>query len=256
MRPAALDVGSSPVPLVVTATRPTAAPAAAYPVNNVGVVAADPAHRTGPPPLTFGNRMKASFAQFLSIRHGGSGFVFGYGIGATGQNDKGSDGQSQRPQAARLRDVNPIPADRPFHSLSNPDIDYTILRPARGRHRHIAIRMPATPAHPAWPPSTRRRRRRPGRAKPVALPGFSHQRDRDARSGEPPRTSSRGKSAPDAPGHPPAALFQPPERDVRPLPRQRYSNAGEHRRSVPEQPGARDRDRPPRPSVPPSPSCG
>ena len=26
--------------------------------------------------------------------------------------------------------VSPIPADRPFHSLSYPDIDYTIMRPA------------------------------------------------------------------------------------------------------------------------------
>ena len=30
--------------------------------------------------------MKASFAQFLSLRHGGSGYVFGYGSGAVGQN--------------------------------------------------------------------------------------------------------------------------------------------------------------------------
>ncbi len=26
--------------------------------------------------------------------------------------------------------ISPIPADRPFHSLSYPDIDYTIMRPA------------------------------------------------------------------------------------------------------------------------------
>ena len=33
-----------------------------------------------------GNRMKAAFAQFLSLRHGGSGYVFGYGSGLPGQN--------------------------------------------------------------------------------------------------------------------------------------------------------------------------
>ena len=49
-------------------------------MNNVGVVAYDRLTNT------IDHRMKASFAQFLSLRHGGSGFVFGYGSGATGQN--------------------------------------------------------------------------------------------------------------------------------------------------------------------------
>ena len=40
---------------------------------------------------------------------------------------RGCDRQSQRPGRCRN---NPIPADRPFHSLSYPDIDYTIMRPA------------------------------------------------------------------------------------------------------------------------------
>src|SRR5208337_2432284 len=78
--PTTLPVGSSPIPQVVTATLASGAPAYTYPMNNVGVLATD--RLTG----LLSNRMKASFAQFLSLRHGGSGFVFGYGSGATGQN--------------------------------------------------------------------------------------------------------------------------------------------------------------------------
>ena len=88
--------------------------------SNVGVLAYDRLTNT------FGIRMKASFAQFLSLRHGGSGFVFGYGSGATGQNTAVLTGNPNAPAAPH----NPIPADRPFHSLSYPDINYTIMRPA------------------------------------------------------------------------------------------------------------------------------
>jgi large repetitive protein len=68
----------------------------------------------------WGNNMKAAFSDFLKLRHGGSGFLFAYGRGTTGQ-----DGQ---------RDVNgnytPVAAERPFRSLSYPDINYTVMRPA------------------------------------------------------------------------------------------------------------------------------
>ena len=46
------------------------------------------------------NGMKAAFAQFLNLRHGGTGMLF-----------------STLPE-------------RPFHSLSYPDINYTVMRPA------------------------------------------------------------------------------------------------------------------------------
>lgn len=55
--------------------------------------------------------MKACFADFLSLRHGGTGYLFAFGNGDTGS-------------------VAPVAAERPFHSLSYPDIDYTVLRPA------------------------------------------------------------------------------------------------------------------------------
>jgi hypothetical protein len=68
----------------------------------------------------WGNLLKASFTDFLKLRHGGSGFIFGFGRGATGQNGRDNNGNLTQP----------IAAERPFHSLSYPDIDYTVLRPA------------------------------------------------------------------------------------------------------------------------------
>jgi len=133
----------SPVPIVVTATTATGSPAAAYPMPNVGVLATDPA--TG----VLGNRMKAAFAQFLSLRHGGSGYVFGYGSGSPGQNATILTGNTNAPAALS----SPIPADRMFHSLSYPDIDYTIMRPAAlPPATYLPPTTPATSTDP--PPST------------------------------------------------------------------------------------------------------
>ncbi len=38
------------------------------------------------PPYPNGNDLKAAWVQFLNLRHGGSGYIFGYGLGAVGQN--------------------------------------------------------------------------------------------------------------------------------------------------------------------------
>ncbi len=46
-------------------------------------------------PLPVGNRIKAAFAQFLWARHGGSGYMFGFGNGATGQNSAVMTQQNQ-----------------------------------------------------------------------------------------------------------------------------------------------------------------
>ncbi len=116
-----LLTGSTPIPLVVTATTANGSPAAAYPMSNTGVVALDPVSST------IGNYMKTSFAQFLTLRHGGSGYIFGYGNGFTGQN------LSVLPPTTNPNTPTPpfgIPAERPFHSLSYPDINYTVMRPA------------------------------------------------------------------------------------------------------------------------------
>ena len=77
-----LAAGSSPVPIVVTSTLATGAAGSAYPMNNVGMAAPDPlSHRQSDQ-----QPMKVAFAQFLALRHGGSGYVFGYGSGLPGQN--------------------------------------------------------------------------------------------------------------------------------------------------------------------------
>src|SRR5262249_3392331 len=68
-----------------------------------------PQHATRPPPTHFGQALKAAFSDFLVLRHGGSGYLFAYGNGNTGQLNA---------------------AERPFRSLAYPDINYTIFRPA------------------------------------------------------------------------------------------------------------------------------
>ncbi len=130
--------GGPPVPLVVSAIQPTGAPNYAYPVTDQtqlfqhGYLANDPitvalylsgGANTLPGPSLAGNRIKAAFAQFLWARHGGSGYMFGYGNGSTGQN-------SAIATPGLTTYSLPIPGERPFRALSYPDIDYTIMRPA------------------------------------------------------------------------------------------------------------------------------
>ena len=174
--------GQSPVPLVVTATTAYGSPAAAYPMNNVGVLATDPAS------AVLGNRMKAAFAEFLSLRHGGSGYIFGYGSGLPGQNMTVLTGNTNGPTTPAQAMVSPIPADRPFHALSYPDIDYTIMRPAALPPATYPT-TPATSTDPPpntqavlWPPgynpSGTGYSSDPGWRNPVGLPGI-HRRQPD-----------------------------------------------------------------------------
>jgi hypothetical protein len=222
--PTALTAGTSPLPLVVTATLSSGEPAYAYPMNNVGVVAYDRLNKT------FDSRMKASFAQFLSLRHGGSGFIFGYGSGWTGQN---FTVQAGYPTVAG--NTYAIPADRPFHSLSYPDIDYTVMRPAAlPPSTYTDPPLPTTPPAPAWPPTgyTGNYVGDPGVRNPSLYQGF---------------VTNVSVSPPNAPGInpnskpasqllvPPAIpvrrLFQPPDAippgTTPPAPANPVSNAGE-----------------------------
>ncbi|MDX2037390.1 MAG: hypothetical protein SFX72_12125 [Isosphaeraceae bacterium] len=68
--------------------------------------------------------MKAAFSDFLKLRHGGSGFLFAWGTGVTGQGSV----SLARPIAPNP--TLPVARERPFRSLSNPDINATIMRPA------------------------------------------------------------------------------------------------------------------------------
>ena len=78
------------VPLVVTAIDANGSPAYVYPITNQGVTATDPilaalnqGNPAGPSRIV-DSRIKAAFAQFLWLRHGGSGYLFGFGNGAVG----------------------------------------------------------------------------------------------------------------------------------------------------------------------------
>jgi hypothetical protein len=93
-------------PAVVTQVDDNGNPTHSYHMPNVGIydpnTFVDPVDGTtyGGSGSAWNGAMKASFADFLSLRHGGTGFIY---AGA---------------------------AERPFRSLSFPDIDYTVLRPA------------------------------------------------------------------------------------------------------------------------------
>jgi hypothetical protein len=69
--------------------------------------------------------MKRAFSDFLKLRHGGSGTLLTFGQEPTGT---------------------PTARERPFRSLSFPDINYTILRPG--------ALPPSTFTHPALPTAT------------------------------------------------------------------------------------------------------
>jgi len=69
--------------------------------------------------------MKAAFADFLKLTHGGSGYLFGHGDGPVGapfiRDLTAIDFSVDNPRLAR---------DFPFRSLAHPDIRSTLLRPA------------------------------------------------------------------------------------------------------------------------------
>ena len=97
-----IPAGGPPVPLVVSAIQASGAPNYVYPVTDQlqtkqhgFLLQNDPIWTTLNPAIIasmgtisppVGNRIKAAFAQFLWLRHGGSGYIFGYGSGGTGQN--------------------------------------------------------------------------------------------------------------------------------------------------------------------------
>ncbi len=148
-----------PVPLVVTATTYSGAPNYVYPVTDQlqyvqhGFTESyDPIQTaintaagaaTTPPPT--GNRIKAAFAQFLWLRHGGSGYMFGFGNGGVGQNSAVVT-PALSAGTAPVGYAGALPSERYFHALSYPDIDYTILRPA--------ALPPSTVSLPAMVPET------------------------------------------------------------------------------------------------------
>ena len=84
--------------------------------------------------------MKAAFADFLKLRHGGSGFLFAFGNGQTGSGDypaaatypvlQGSPSLTPYLPFQAGTTTQPVAAERPYRSLSYPDINFTVMRPA------------------------------------------------------------------------------------------------------------------------------
>ncbi len=119
-----VQLTSAATPLVTTMVDDNGSPIASYNMPSVGIVdtywditVANAGGGLGN--YVTNNHMKASFSDFLKLRHGGSGYVFAYGTGQTGQTGAAVAGVTQ-----------PVAPERPFRTLSFPDIDYTILRPA------------------------------------------------------------------------------------------------------------------------------
>jgi large repetitive protein len=94
----------------------------AYPMSNRGLYY-DEGNSTGVPNLRPIPGLTAAFSDFLKLRHGGSGFLFAWQSGPVGS---GSAFGNPPPTV----NTTPAAVERPFHSLSYPDIDYTIMRPA------------------------------------------------------------------------------------------------------------------------------
>ncbi len=120
-----LPKGYPPTPMIVQATNLDGSPAYVSCMSNRGSYALDPFTASD------GYKMKAAFAQFLWLRHGGSGFLFGYGGGAVNQNYivNPPTPYANAPVYGGTVPM-PIPMERPFRSLSYPDVDFTAMRPA------------------------------------------------------------------------------------------------------------------------------
>ena len=208
-----------PVPLVVTAIDANGSPAYVYPITNQGVTGTDPilaafeqVHPTSPSRMV-DSRIKAAFAQFLWLRHGGSGYLFGFGNGAVGQNS--AVVPIDPPISVPADYGSGIPAERPFRSLSFPDIDYTVMRPAT---------LPPSPF--TNPPSTDATSYTadPGVRNPNLYPGYATQNA--------PTGSVAAGATPAYPGAIPVRrLFQVPDAERR----EQRQRAG---RFVHQQPGA------------------
>jgi hypothetical protein len=145
------------IPQVATTGLATGLPGTSYSMWNPGisggVTTADwlnfPPAAVPPPPVLNNNALKAAFAQFLAMRHGA------------------------------IFDVNFHPllfgftGERPFRSLSYPDINYTVMRPATLPPANPAASPAPTPpvATPGTPYGTGTYAGDPGVRNPVLYPG-------------------------------------------------------------------------------------
>ena len=130
-------------------------PVATYPIADSGLLRGRPG-----PGGAMDSRLKAAFVEFLRVRHGGSGYLFAFGSGAVGTPSV----------TASLPDNLQVAAERPFRSLSFPDINATVLRPACATP--LGVLEPARDGHATACRSARAFRVGPGREEPLPLFGF------------------------------------------------------------------------------------
>ncbi|APW62604.1 hypothetical protein [Paludisphaera borealis] len=103
-------VTSTTPPQIVTQVSATGAPTASYSISNTGFNLGVPV-----------SPLKAAFTDFLKVRHGSSGYMY-----------FGSQHATSNPQYDNLPPAQQVPlsAETPFRSLTYPDINFTIMRPA------------------------------------------------------------------------------------------------------------------------------
>jgi large repetitive protein len=130
--PAVTPPTGAQTPAIVTQINQSGAPNAVYPMPNLGFSDTAPGAGT---PTAF---MKAAFSDFLKLRSGGSGFLFAYGQGVTGDPSSAGTGM--------------VAMERPFHALTYPDIDFTVMRPAALPPSPATNVTPNPPGAPStWP---------------------------------------------------------------------------------------------------------
>jgi hypothetical protein len=141
------------LPRVVTSVDANGTPLTSYEIGSQGHVY--PPTSPGLPQSPF---VKAAFAQFLKVRHGGSGFLFAYGSGPTGTPNN------------TLTPANlAVASDRPFRSLSFPDIDFTVMRPAALAPSNYSLPAHTSPGTvPPGPYASD-----PGLRNPYLYPGYA-----------------------------------------------------------------------------------
>jgi hypothetical protein len=110
------------LPRIVTQVDLNGTPTASYPISDLG------RYPRGRGWFNINNApadtsMKGAFSDFLKLQRGGSNFLFGHGVG----NLAGPYSETNPNTLVETR----VAADRPFHSLSYPKIEYTAMRPAK-----------------------------------------------------------------------------------------------------------------------------
>jgi hypothetical protein len=134
-----------PLPQVVTQKNTLGVPSASYPIGNRGFSVMDYVNFQWT-----NNGMKAAFADFLRLRHGGTNTLFAYSPA-----DPLNLPPANPPDGFGIHATDPPLYERPFHTISDFSIENTVMRPAMisTGTRDLRFRpRPLTPATVTPPP--------------------------------------------------------------------------------------------------------